>query len=124
MKNSKHKTMKKQLFKIFILGLMLTLFSNCATHTGYMGSSASLSSNNFSYIKRDVQGSASTIYVFGIGGLHKTALVNDAKNNLLKNYQLQDNQVLADITVNWKKTYFFFFTTNRCTVTASIVQFK
>lgn len=115
--------MKNKIVIFITISLVLILFSNCANHSGYMQSSASLNSNNFKYIKRDVQGTASTLYVLGIGGLHKTALVNEAKKELLKNFQLQDNQALVDITVNWKQTYFLVVMTNRCTVTASIVEF-
>ena len=117
--------MKNKIIKFLFLSIFITGFSNCAMHTGYMQSSASLSSNNFSYVKRDVQGTAKATYVFGIGGLKRTALVNDAKKNLLDNYQLQNNQALVDITVNWKQTMIMpFVMFNRCTVTASIVEFK
>jgi hypothetical protein len=115
--------MKNNLAKIILLALTLA-FSGCATHSGYMNSTTSLSSGNFKYVKREVQGTAKTIYIFGIGGLHKTALVNEAKRNLLHNYQLQDNQALADLTVSWKQLLVLpFYRENRCTVTASIVQF-
>lgn len=116
--------MKNKLFLFAILTTLLLSFSNCALHSGYMQSSASLNSNNFTYIKRDVQGSASTLYVLGIGGLSKTALVNEAKNNLLNNFQLQNNQALVDITVNWKNSYYLLVMKNECTITASIVEFN
>ncbi len=116
--------MKNKLYLFALLTVILSLFSGCALHSGYMQSSASLNSNNFSYVKRDVQGSASALYVLGIGGLNKTALVNEAKNDLLKNYQLQNNQALVDITVNWKNTYYLLVMKNECTITASIVEFN
>lgn len=117
--------MKKLLSKIIMVTLGLMLLNSCATHSGYMLNSPSLTSNNFKYIKRDVEGTAKVFYVFGIGGLRKMALVTEAKKDLLKNYQLQDNQVLVDLTVNWKKTMFMpFFMSNRCTVTASIAQYN
>jgi len=116
--------MKNKLFLFALLTSLLIGFSNCAFHSGYMQGSATLNSNNFNYIKRDVQGSASALYVLGIGGLNKTALVNEAKNNLLKNFQLQDNQALVDITVNWKKTYYLLVMKDECIITASIVQFN
>lgn len=116
--------MKTKIFIFSTLVLVLVAFSNCAMHTGYMQSSAVLNSNNFSYLKRDVQGTASCTYVLGIGGLNKNALVNEAKQNLLKNFDLQANQALVDITVNWKKTYYLFVTKNECTISASVVEFS
>lgn len=116
--------MKSTTIKLGILALFVALTQSCAYHTGYMNSSVSLSSNNFVYVKRDVQGSARALYVFGFGGLKRQALVNEAKQNLLQNYQLQNNQALADVTVNWKQTLILPVMIYRCTVTASIVEFK
>lgn len=115
--------MKSKIIFSVALVLVLFSFSNCALHNGYMQSSANLSSNNFNYIKRDVQGSASCFYILGIGGNNKSALVNDAKQNLLHNFQLQANQALVDITLNWKTTHYLLAMKQECTITASVVEF-
>ena len=94
-------------------------------HEGYMLNSAALSSNNFFYVEKELKGSAIATYVFGLGGMSKKALVGDAKKDLLSANPLKANQALVNITVNWKNTFVLpFATTNCCTVTADIVQFK
>ena len=90
-----------------------------------MVNSASLSSNNFTYVKKDVNGTAMATYVFGLGGLSIMAIVDDAKKDLLSANPLKDNQALVNLTISWKKTFVLpFAITNRCTVTADIVEFK
>lgn len=118
--------MYNKVIKVTFLLTGIYLLSSCAMHTGYITNSASLSSNNFKYVQRGVSGTAMATYVFGFGGLSKTALVDEAKKDLLKNSnQLNDNQTLVNLTVNWKNTFVFpFVITNRCTVAADVVEFK
>src|ERR1041384_5624225 len=101
--------MRRKFLKAICCPVLMFAFSSCAVHSGYMQSSANLAGNNFSYVKKDVEGTAKTFYIFGIGGLNKMALVNEAKKDLLKNYQLQDGQALVDLTVNWKQTFFLVY---------------
>jgi hypothetical protein len=105
---------------------MLFLSSCAAFHSGYLANSAALSSGNFKYVIMDAQGTSKATYFLGIGGLARTALVSEAKENLLDKYPLNDNQVLVNVTVNWKHSYypFLLLVTNKCTVTADIVEFK
>jgi hypothetical protein len=94
-------------------------------HQGFILNSASLGSNNFKYVKKGVVGTSMATYVFGLGGNAKMAIVDQAKRNLLSTNPLQDNQVLANITISWKSTFVLpFAITNRCTVTADIVEFR
>jgi len=117
--------MKNKIIKTAFILTVISFISSCAVHTGYMTNSASLSSNNFTYVKRDVSGTAMVDYFFGLGGLSEMALVDVAKKDLLKANPLKDNQALVNLTVNWKNTFVLPFSiTNRCTVTADIVEFK
>lgn len=114
--------------KNFIRGLMLlafvAMFSSCAMHTGYMNNSASLSSANFSFTQQSISGFSEAFYVFGIGGNERLALVEEAKRDMLKDHPLQPNQALANVTVNWKNSFYVVVWMSRCTVTADIVEFK
>ncbi len=110
--------------KFIAIALIAAFLPGCAMHTGYMNNSASLSAANFSYTKQNLQGFAETWYVFGIGGLEKEALVEEAKRDMLKDFELKPNQVLANVTVNWKNSFFVVVTSSKCTVTADIVEFK
>ncbi len=117
--------MKPRIFKSIMTLFIISLLSSCAMHQGYMLNSASLGSNNFKYVKKDLKGTAMANYVFGLGGLSKIALVDVAKKDLLNANPLKDNQALVNITVNWRNTFVLpFLITNRCTVTADIVEFK
>jgi hypothetical protein len=90
-----------------------------------MENSASLNSANFSYAKQNIIGKSQATYVLGIGGLAKETLVNEAKQNMLTENPLKNNQTLANLTVNLKKSYYLgVYSTVKCTVTADIVEFK
>lgn len=117
--------MKNSNFKKIIAVTLFIVFQSCtAIHGGYMTNSASLSTNNFQYVKYDAQGTATVTYFLGIGGNLKMALVNEAKKNLLENNPLSPNQTLVNTTVNWKTTIIGVHVTTRCTVAADIVEFN
>ncbi|MES2679282.1 MAG: DUF6567 family protein [Bacteroidota bacterium] len=113
--------MKKSIIILFIA----FIFGGCAVHSGYVTNSAALSTNNFAYVKKSVQGTAKATYFLGFGGLSSQALVEDARKDLLVNFPLQDNQALVNITVSFKTTGFLvLFKEHKCTVSASVVQFN
>jgi hypothetical protein len=114
----------KNYIKFALLTLFVISLSGCAMHTGYMNNSAALSTANFSYTKQHLQGYSDTWYVLGIGGLEKEALVEEAKRDMMKDYELKPNQALANVTVNWKNSFFIVVSSTKCTVTADIVEFK
>jgi len=114
----------KKVFRLLIIVISVLSFSSCAFHSGYMNNSASLSQANFDYTQKSISGTATTSKFFGLGGLGKLAMVEEAKKDMLKNYPLQSNQALVNVTINWKNSIIFFIMTNSCTVTADIVEFK
>lgn len=113
----------KRGIRLLIVVIGVLSLSSCAIHSGYMNNSASLSQANFSYKKTSISGTASTLQVLGIGGLGKSAIVGEAKQNMLRNNPLKQNQALANITVNWKNSFYFLVMTTECTVTADVVEF-
>lgn len=114
--------MKKQI--IVIAAAIIVLFSSCALHTGYMANSAALSAANFSYVQRHINGHSTATYILGIGGLNKHTLVDDAKEQMLSNNPLEDNQTLANLTVNFKTSnYIGVVKKVECVVTADVVEF-
>lgn len=118
--------MRKNYFKMaLIIVVAISFASCCGLHSGYMANSASLSSANFSYTKMNCKGASHAQYVLGIGGLERTNLVNAAKQNLLLNNPLEANQVLANITVNFKdEIYLGIYRKVTCIVAADIVTFN
>ncbi len=114
--------MKKGINLLVVVIGVLSL-SSCAIHNGYMNNSASLSQANFSYIQTSISGKASTLNVLGIGGLDRSAIVEEAKRDMLNKHPLKKNQALVNTTVNWKSVYYLIVITNECTVTADVVEF-
>lgn len=110
---------------IFSIVILLFLTSCAAFHSGYMSNSASLGAANFSYVKQNIKGEDTASYFFGIGGMAKETLVNNAKQKMIASNPLSSNQALANITVNFKSSFILgIFYTVRCIVTADIVEFK
>ena len=105
-----------------VAGLLL---SSCASyHLGYVTDSVSLSSDNFSYVERDVTGESTAKYWFLLGNWNKESLVQAAKRDLISQYNLEDNQTLANITVEYRHTHkFFIYVERTCMVNADIVEF-
>ena len=67
-----------------------------------------LSQKNFHVVK-NVEATASATYVFGIGGLSKKALYNNAVAELTKKADLKGSQALVNVTVkNSGKVILFF----------------
>ena len=120
--------MKKNSFiQIFVLTIIVIGFTNCASILGgNLQGSAALNQSNFSYVKKDIKGSSTATYIFGIGGMNRQAIAAEAKENLLKENPLKDNQALANITVNFKASSILgiIYQTTKCTITADIVEFK
>lgn len=111
---------------ILIIGVFSLFLTSCASyHVGYITDSASLGSNNFSYVEHQVQGSSEATYIFTLGSINKESLVQEAKAKILDQYSLKDNQALANITVEYRSEHYFFVYMKRiCTVTADIVMFE
>lgn len=112
--------------KLIAFLFLLTFFSSCAaSHIGYVTSSTSLSSPNYNIIKKEITGKATTTYILGIGGINTDNLIEEAKKNMLTQNPLLENQSLANISVNFKKTnYLFLYGQTTCTITADVVEFK
>lgn len=110
---------------LLFLPILLSLNSCIALHSGYITNSAALSRGNFKYVTMDAQGTSKALYIWGIGGLDRNAMVSEAKEKLLDQYPLEDNQALVNVTVNWKSSFYLLFplATKKCTVTADIVEF-
>tara|TARA_B100000809_G_scaffold250099_1_gene282183 strand:+ start:433 stop:792 length:360 start_codon:yes stop_codon:yes gene_type:complete len=112
--------------KLFLLFSVSILLSSCiALHSGYLSGSAALSSPNFTYINKNVTGQSLVTYVLGFGGLDNIALVNNAIIDMKNKYPLGDNQAYANMSINFKKAFWFGIIVNiHCDVNADIVEFQ
>ncbi|TRX72671.1 DUF6567 family protein [Carboxylicivirga sp. M1479] len=107
---------------LFLLPIAIIL-SSCATHTGVMTGNATISDANFNVVGLAV-GSSKTKHVFGMGGLGKDALVFEAKRNLYSNYPLKKGQALANVTVDFKRSYYPFVNNTMAVISADIFDFN
>lgn len=114
----------RKLIKFFFVVIFFALLSSCAIQSGYMNNSAALNQDNFSYTQQSISGSSEATYVFGIGGVDRKALLDEAKNDMLKDDTLQSNQALANVAVTWKNTFLIVVFKTKCIVTADIVEFN
>ncbi len=113
----------KNTIKLSLFTVLIIMVSSCAIHTGVMSNSAQLSHANFKYVQRDLNGTCQTTRILGFGGVFKADLVEEAKKNMLSNYELQTNQALANVTVDWKHSRYLIVKTTKCTVSADLVEF-
>jgi hypothetical protein len=114
-----------------LVALFFVLSANgCASlHIGKMDSTSTalnaLASTKFTYVKMGAKGTSTVKYVFGFGGFDEESLLNDAKNDLLKNNPLGNNQALTNTIVSYKTTFItLFFIQVECLISADIVQFE
>ncbi|QOW09617.1 hypothetical protein Q73A0000_04165 [Kaistella flava (ex Peng et al. 2021)] len=115
--------------KSIITGLLisgsLALTSCASSHYGTLQSSANLSSNNFNYSANSITGTSTATYIFGIGGMKRQSLVDEAKQDMLAKNPLQKGQALANTTVNIKNSMMFGIVQEvMCTITADVVTFN
>ena len=108
--------------RLLNLSAVALILSSCAFHSGMMNDSASLHGQDFELIGMSV-GQSNTTHVLGIGGLDPTGLVLEAKRNMYKLFPLKKGQAYANLSLDFKRSYFFIVNTTKATVSADIVQF-
>ena len=114
----------KNIIKVSLFTILLIMVSSCALHTGVMSNSAQLSHANFTYVKIGLYGTCQTTRILGFGGVFKADLVEEAKKEMLADYELQANQALANVTVDWKHSRYILVKTTKCSVSADVVEFN
>ena len=113
----------KNTIKFSAFTILMLMVSSCAIHTGVMSNSAQLSHANFTYVQKGLYGTCQTTRVLGFGGMFKADLVEEAKKEMLAEYELQANQALANVTVDWKHGRYILVKTTKCSVSADVVEF-
>lgn len=105
---------------IFFIG---TLTTSCNyQYYGNITGNASLSDTNFTIVNLAI-GQSYSWRVFGIGGYKKQALVMEAKKDLYARTQLKSGQALANVTVDFKHSYYLVCSKILVTVSADVVDF-
>ncbi|MGB6037396.1 MAG: DUF6567 family protein [Cryomorphaceae bacterium] len=109
--------------RLLNLSLAALILSSCAIHTGNTSSNAAVTNDNFRIMDLAF-GQAQTTQVFGFGGLKPDALVLDAKREMYRNHPLEAGQIYANITVDYKRSFYLIVVTTMVTVSADVVQFN
>ncbi|MCZ4407554.1 hypothetical protein O3Q51_01950 [Cryomorphaceae bacterium 1068] len=109
--------------RLLNLSLATLILSSCAIHTGNTSSNAAVTDDNFRIMDLAI-GQAQTKQVFGIGGLNPDALVLEAKTAMYRNYPLEAGQIYANVTVDYKRSFYLIVVTTMVTVSADVVQFN
>lgn len=113
-------------FPIFFIVLSLLLTSCVASLSGMITNSAALGNANFTYVKKNIQGTSKATYILGIGGMAREALAQEAKANMLESTPLKANQAIANVIIDYKvsNTFLGIVLTQKCTVSADVVEFS
>ncbi len=111
----------KNMKRLLIVTISFYLLTSCvSTHNGTMSSSSIGRTVRYEDIAYGV--SQSNKY-FGLGGASQDALVLEAKRVLIKNRSLRPNEEYANFTIDFKRTYWPFYSQTKVTVSADVVRF-
>ena len=118
--------MKKN--SVLVLLLAVLCLTGCgvssAVSNNFTETQVVLSQNNFKVVGQ-AYGEAQATYVFGIGGLGRKALRNNAINEMSKNANLNGAQTLTNITTHFSmKMITPLYVQVTCTATANVIEFK
>lgn len=102
---------------------LLFILSGCAFHNGTFDSGVAITNNQFRVVGT-AHGNAYTTHVFGLGGLATDALVHEAKRDLYSKYPLAKGMILNNITVDFKRSFYFFAMTTKVMISADIIDFN
>jgi hypothetical protein len=116
--------------KLFLFFLTTLLFTGCAGfHNGlmrnYNGNTTEvvLSERNFRVVS-NLQGTSEALYIFGIGGLSQSAMIADAKAQILEQADMIGKpRALVNEIVEEHNSYFIIVFKRKITVTAQLIEF-
>jgi hypothetical protein len=95
---------------------------NLTTNANLNQTNVVLSQKNFHVVK-NVQAEVTATYVFGIGGMSKKALYNNAVADLTKKANLTGSQALVNVTVKNSAKSVLFYTQMTCHAEATVIEF-
>ena len=115
--------------KLFLGCLVAVLFASCAgiNTTPYQNEPVEtkvlLSEANYKIVGQ-AEGEWSATYVFGIGGLSKKSLTNNAISEMYKNANLTGNQQIINITTTTSSEQWVVYTKKRAIARGYIIEFE
>lgn len=120
--------MKKTLLKIFVAVAAVFTLASCGVSSQLTANAnlnqtdVVLSQKNFHVVK-SVEANTSATYVFGIGGLGKKALKDNAIAELTKKANLTGSQALVNITVKYSAKMILCYSKVTAYAEGTVVEF-
>ena len=120
--------MKKLLFRVAMAVAAVLLLAGCGvsqnltTNANLNQTNVVLSQKNFHVVKT-VQAEVTATYVFGIGGMSKKALYNNAVADLTKKANLTGSQALVNVTVKNSAKSVLFYTQMTYSAEGTVIEF-
>lgn len=120
--------MKKILSRVVMAVAAVLLLSGCGINqrltmnTNLNQTNVVLSQKNFHVVKT-VEAEVSATYFFGLGGISKKALQNNAVAELTKKANLRGSQALVNITVKNSSTLLLFIGRTTYYAEATVIEF-
>jgi hypothetical protein len=121
--------MKKILSRIAMAVAAVLLLASCGlsqsltTNANLNQTNVVLSQKNFHVVKH-VQAETSATYVFGIGGLSKKSLYNNAVAELTKKANLTGSQALVNVTVKNSAKLFLVYGKVTYIAEGTVIEFE
>lgn len=98
------------------------VMSNMATNTNLTQTNVELSAANYRVIGT-VSGTATNHYIFGIGGLSKSALANNSYANMVENANLRDNQAIINVSTAERVKAYVVYTKREMVTSGVVIEF-
>ena len=120
--------MKKLFSKVVMAVAAVLLISSCGvnanltTNHNLNQTNVVLSQKNFHVVK-NVEAEVTATYFFGIGGISKQALHNNAVSELTKNADLTGSQALVNVTVHQSVKNFLYYTEFTYHAKGTVIEF-
>ena len=120
--------MKKYFAKIAMAVAAVLLFAGCGVNMNVANNhnlnqtNVVLSQKNYHVVKT-VETEVSATYVFGIGGLSRRSLHNNAVAELTKEANLTGSQALVNVTVHDSGKLILFYSKVTCHAKATVIEF-
>jgi uncharacterized protein YbjQ (UPF0145 family) len=120
--------MKKLLSRIALVAATVLLLASCGVsqnltrNANLNQTNVVLSQKNFHVVK-NVEATTSVKYFFGLGGVSKKALQENAVAELTKKANLKGSQALVNVTVKTSAKTVLFISTVNCHAEATVIEF-
>jgi hypothetical protein len=124
------KTIYMKAFKLATALFILMYLTSCGIHSGLTNNTnihnttVELSKANYKVVQY-VSESTTAQYVFGIGGLKKSALIENARVKMISHADMIGKpRAIINETVEVKRSVIFFITKIQVTISAMVIEFE